>query len=294
MRLGGVAALALVLGLPGCSPDYVTSNSARVNLIVAAINGGAQLDSDVRNGEQSTFICPDIVEVAVAVRNKNPAAPAPSVPDAVVIKSYEVRYFRTDGRATEGVDVPYRITGNLTVAVDVATSGTSTLPIEVVRRQAKLEPPLSTIFQSTVLTTMAEITLYGETISGDAVAGTGRLGVLPVAGTYSIDLTGVTYDAGQLLICAADVANNTTCMTPNPVIKDCDYNLDGISTTMDALLIMRDVVNNVTPTAQQLAHADVGPLVNGGMNPNGGMDMSDALICLKAVTGTPIPGIEIK
>ena len=175
MRLGGVAALALVLGLPGCSPDYVTSNSARVNLIVAAINGGAQLDSDVRNGEQSTFICPDIVEVAVAVRNKNPAAPAPSVPDAVVIKSYEVRYFRTDGRATEGVDVPYRITGNLTAAVDVATSGTDTIPIEVVRRQAKLEPPLSTIFQSTVLTTIAEITLYGETISGDAVAGTGRL-----------------------------------------------------------------------------------------------------------------------
>ncbi len=107
MRLGGVAALGLLLGLSGCSPDYVTSNSARVNLIIASINNGAQLDSDVRNGAQSTFVCENEVDVAVAVREKNPTAPTPSVPDAVILKSYEVRYFRTDGRGTEGVDVPY-------------------------------------------------------------------------------------------------------------------------------------------------------------------------------------------
>jgi hypothetical protein len=93
----------------------------------------------------------------------------------VIIKSYEVRYFRTDGRGTEGVDVPYRITGNLTFAVDVANSGTSTFPLEIVRRQAKVEPPLSSILQTTVLTVMAEVTLYGETITGDRVTASGRL-----------------------------------------------------------------------------------------------------------------------
>jgi hypothetical protein len=152
----------------------VTENNAQVNLIIASINGGAQLDSDVRNGEDSSFICPNLVDVSVAVRNKNPKAPAPNVPSAVVLKSYEVRYFRTDGRGTEGVDVPYRITGNLTLAVDVANSGTTTFSLEVVRRQAKVEPPLSTIFQTTVLTVVAEVTLYGETISGQAVSANGR------------------------------------------------------------------------------------------------------------------------
>jgi hypothetical protein len=175
MRLGGMTALGLLVGLSGCTPDYVTDNAATVNLIIAAINGGAQLDSDVRNGEFSTFVCEDEVEVAVAVRNKNPNAPAPNVPSAVIIKSYEVRYFRSDGRGTEGVDVPYRITGNLTLAVDVQNSGTSTFPLEVVRRQAKVEPPLSSIFQTALLTVMAEVTLYGETVSGQTVSAKGRL-----------------------------------------------------------------------------------------------------------------------
>jgi hypothetical protein len=175
MRLGGVAGLGLLLGLSGCAPDYVTDNAAQVNLIVAAINGGAPLTSDIRNGVDSTFVCPDRVEVEVAVRHKNPKVPTPNIPSAVLLQSYEVRYFRTDGRGTEGVDVPYRITGNLTLGVDVADSGTVGFPLEVVRYQAKVEPPLSSIYQATVLTVMAEITLYGETVSGDRVSASGRL-----------------------------------------------------------------------------------------------------------------------
>jgi hypothetical protein len=175
MRSGGALALVLGLSLAGCAPGYVTSNDASINLIIAAINGGAHLDSDVRNGAGSTFVCPDDVKVDVAVRNKNPNAPTPSVPSAVLLKSYEVRYIRSDGRGTEGVDVPYRITGNLAFSVDVASSGTSTVSLEVVRRQAKVEPPLSSIFQAATLTVMAEVTLYGETVSGQGVSATGRV-----------------------------------------------------------------------------------------------------------------------
>jgi hypothetical protein len=178
MRIAGTVAAAMALALGGCgTADYVTDSQASVLLIVAAINEGSVLDSEVRfgSGTGNEFICEDEVEVALAVRNKNPNAPAPRVTGAVLVNGYEVRYFRTDGRSQEGIDVPYRITGSLSAGVDVATSGTSDVIIEVVRRQAKLEPPLSNIEQSAILTIMAEVTIFGETVSGDRVSGSGRL-----------------------------------------------------------------------------------------------------------------------
>ena len=74
------ALAGLVLGfgiaMAGCSAGYVESNTAPVNLIIRSINEGAQLDSDVRNGELSTFVCENEVDVSVTVRNKNPNSPA--------------------------------------------------------------------------------------------------------------------------------------------------------------------------------------------------------------------------
>jgi hypothetical protein len=171
----GVAAVAFALAMGGCSADYVDNSRASVLFQVADINGGAVMDSDVRLGENSTLICPDFVDVSVAVREKNPNTDVPSIPNAVVVSRYEVRFTRPDGRGAEGVDVPYSIVGSLTTVVDVATSGAVTFPIEVVRRQAKLEPPLSTIAGYDIVTMFAEITIYGETISGEGVSSTGRL-----------------------------------------------------------------------------------------------------------------------
>ncbi len=174
--LGATLLVALASG--SCTPSYVTGNDAPVNLYISAINGGAVLDSDIRIGKDSAVVCEDEVMVTVAVRNKNPNAPAPYVPGAVLLQSYEVRYFRTDGRGTEGVDVPYRITGNLAVAIDVSNKDNTDIPIEVVRRQAKLEPPLSSILQANVLTVMAQLTLYGQTVAGQRVS---------ASGTFQID-----------------------------------------------------------------------------------------------------------
>jgi len=49
-----------------------------------------------------------------------------------------------------------------------------TVPIEVVRRQAKLEPPLDNISQTTVLTVSAQVTLFGKTISDKRVSAQAR------------------------------------------------------------------------------------------------------------------------
>lgn len=176
MRTGATVAAMMALALTACgTADYVTDSRASVLMIIAAINDGAVLDSDVRNGVNSTVVCPDTVNVSVAVRNKNPNVPSPRVPGAVLIQRYEVQYFRSDGRSGQGLDVPYTISGPLATAVDVADSGTTEVPIEVVRRQAKLEPPLSNITGFDIVSMTAVITLAGETVSGDAVTDVGRM-----------------------------------------------------------------------------------------------------------------------
>jgi hypothetical protein len=174
MRVFGVVALPVVVAATfgGCAPDYATSNQTDVNLIVAAINGGAPLSSDVAP------ISPNIVDVDVAVRSKNPNVAIPQIPLGVLIDQYSVRYFRSDGRNVEGVDVPFSITGALSSVEDVKNSGTTAIPIEVVRAQAKMEPPLVNLAGgggAIVLTCFAEITLYGHSITGKQVSATGTM-----------------------------------------------------------------------------------------------------------------------
>ena len=116
LSLGAVVAVAAALAMAGCSADYVENNEGTRPPAITELNGGAQLDSDVRNGEFSTFVCENEVDVALTVQNKNPNAPsAPS--STVQLESYEVRYSRSDGRGVEGVDVPFRITGTLATTV---------------------------------------------------------------------------------------------------------------------------------------------------------------------------------
>jgi len=171
----GACALALALVAGGCAPDYVTGSTAPVNLLIGSINGGAVLDSDVRLSTGT--ICPDTVPVALGVRAKNQNTVDITVPQHVLVQQYEVRYFRSDGRANEGIDVPYRFGGPLASEVDVATSGVTAVPVQVVRRQAKLEPPLSNITGFQIVTMIAEITISGQTVAGQAVSATGRMQV---------------------------------------------------------------------------------------------------------------------
>jgi len=170
--LRAAVAVTAALALAGCSADYVENSEASVLLQITSLNEGAQLDSDVRNGENSTFVCENEVDVEVRVVNKNPLGET-AISSDVLLESYEVRYTRSDGRGTEGVDVPYRVTG--TLALLVAAGQEASFPLEVVRRQAKLDPPLTNIDQTTILTVSAQVTLYGRTISEKRVTASGRM-----------------------------------------------------------------------------------------------------------------------
>jgi hypothetical protein len=167
----------LVLGglvLAGCTARYGEQGHSTRILLLTGVNEGNVLESDVRRG---TNICPDIVPVRVENHAKNPFAPIAGFRDDIVIERFEVRYFRSDGRSVEGVDVPYRISGNL--AFEIIGEEAVNVNIEVVRRQAKIEPPISQLVEAGgawIVTMFAEITLHARTTTGVVTnTATGRL-----------------------------------------------------------------------------------------------------------------------
>jgi hypothetical protein len=183
-----MAVVALALMLPGCVPGYVKDNDSPVLLL--ALTDGVTVTSDV------SVLTPDSGIVGLAVRAKNPKGPTSAiVPMHVVLESYSVRYFRTDGRDVEGQDVPYHFSSAINGEIDVATSGATNFPIPIVRTQAKQEPPLRNLRViagtnplpgatiTPVVTMIAEVTIYGHTIAGEKVSATTRFTVDFVGGS---------------------------------------------------------------------------------------------------------------
>jgi hypothetical protein len=131
-------------------------------LLMTAINGGAPLNSDVRIS--SGTICPDLISLRLENHFKNPGVTNTGFRHDFTVERYQVDYYRSDGRNTPGVDVPYSISGNL--AQEVVEESSADLNIEVVRRQAKLEPPLRNLVGlggQQVVTMFANITLHART-----------------------------------------------------------------------------------------------------------------------------------
>jgi len=157
------------LSMGGCTPDWAKNSNSPVILLMTAINSGNPLDSDVviSNGG----VCPDLVPLRLENHFKNPGAAETlsGFRHDITVERYEVRYYRSDGRNVQGVDVPYNITGN--VAQEIIEESAATLNLEVVRRQAKIEPPLINLVTggALIITGFAEVTLHGRTTTGEIV-----------------------------------------------------------------------------------------------------------------------------
>ena len=172
MRLSAACAAALALAMAGCSADYVEDSQASVLVVVSSINKGATIVSDVRGDTGSIVNCPVPVTIAVTVKNpNNPGSPV----ENVVLQRYDVSFQRSDGRGVEGVDVPYRFSGALTATVPRGEE--ATVVVDVVRQQAKLEPPLSNITNLQIVEMTANITFYGQTVSRQSVSASGSAAI---------------------------------------------------------------------------------------------------------------------
>jgi len=119
----------------------------------------------------------DLGRVALRQILRDPGASGtPSTPtplNDVTVTEFEVRYRLANGRNTPGVDVPHPIRGGLTITIQ--GGNTVTGEFDLVRRVAKLEPPLAALGNSVVLSVIADVTFYGRDQAGNAVSATGSV-----------------------------------------------------------------------------------------------------------------------
>lgn len=129
--------------------------------------------------------------------------------------------------------------------------------------------------------------LSGTVEAGSIVVvkdGTLQIGSVSIAnGAWSADLAGAVYDT--LLVVATDAAGNSTSKSLAYNFPDGTLNGTAKPTVQDALRAIRIVVNQLNPTAQELAHYDIGPLVSGKPNPNGRIEVVDAILILRKALG---------
>jgi hypothetical protein len=194
---GLVAVAALVASSVSCG-DVVRSGKAPMFLVIDLMQGqrgggsgntlGNPLQSDVLSLVTTPAPCTtdspcptvfnDVGQVVLRIVPKdigNAAVPAaPSTNNEVTVNRFRVVYRRADGRNTPGVDVPYGFDGAVTGTVQIGSQ--LTLGFELVRHSAKLEAPLANLVSNiTILTTIADVTFYGQDRVGNEISVTGSI-----------------------------------------------------------------------------------------------------------------------
>ena len=189
-----LAAVACLAVSASCGSEMLRTGRSPVFLIITKLegvpgNGGTPsqfLLSDVEvlvdrtvNGVTTpvaTFYN-DVGTAEFRVESKNPTAQTTEL-NAVTIRRYRVVFRRSDGRNTPGVDVPYGFDGAATTTI--SPGGTGSVSFDLIRHQAKLEPPLRNLAGFGGLgfiSTIAEITFYGFDQNGNELAVTGSMDV---------------------------------------------------------------------------------------------------------------------
>ena len=191
---GVVAAAAVVLSSVSCG-DVVRTGKSPMFLVIDLLQGqrGGGTNTQLGNPLQSDVLsfvttpapcsanspCPtifnDVGQVVLRIVPKDVSNPtAPSTNNEVTINRFRVNYRRADGRNAPGVDVPYGFDGAVTGTVAIGSQ--LTLGFEIVRHAAKLEAPLIALVDSpTIITTLADVTFYGQDRVGNEVTVTGSI-----------------------------------------------------------------------------------------------------------------------
>jgi hypothetical protein len=193
-RLTRVFALAALVAASVSCGSVVRDGRSPVYLVIdelsAAATGNNVLLSSVVTSATTPLPCTtaspclivlnDLATVTLRTSLKDVAGTttpaAPTTNNEVTINRYHVSYRRADGRNTQGVDVPFEFDGAVTGTVQPAAA--RDLSFEIVRHVAKEEMPLVRLRGNpSVITTIAEVTFYGQDRVGNAISVTGNLQV---------------------------------------------------------------------------------------------------------------------
>lgn len=116
------------------------------------------------SGTMTLSLAPKDVDVQLTSNNQ------------VTINRIHISYRRTDGRNTEGVDVPFSYDTASTATV--AVGGQTAVSFTIVRNQAKEESPLVQLVNNgQIISGIIDVTAYGTDLVGNAVSVTGSMGV---------------------------------------------------------------------------------------------------------------------
>jgi hypothetical protein len=187
ITLGLLAALSPLL-MAGCGQaNQGPSPSQLIITVLEAGSGragppsvftGTLLSDVIDHNTNSVF--DDFARVTMNLHLKDGGVPGilatPTALNDITIRRYHVAYRRADGRNTPGVDVPYPFDSAVTFTVFAGQGGVSVF--ELVRHVAKAEAPLASLANNfTVISTITDVTFYGQDQAGNNATITGSIGV---------------------------------------------------------------------------------------------------------------------
>jgi len=184
-----IAAMVLAAGL-GISSTACTSNMAGQSTSYLVIDSIKAASGAKPNELQNTLasdvqtkggVLEDGAQVTLRLAMKDPGASddptQPSTTNFITVNRYHVKFIRSDGRNTQGLDVPYEFDGAFTATVNGGGAAASFI---LVRVQSKLEAPLMALRGlggAVAISTIAQVTFYGYDQAGRAVSVAGQVSV---------------------------------------------------------------------------------------------------------------------
>lgn len=233
-----------------------------------------------------------VPDVKIVVPSQDSGTNSPSITIAGTVgDNVEVRQISA---TVNGIDKPVVFAaGTFSVFVEFAEETSYNCKITVTDVAGNTSTAVRTIIYDKTppaLYIAAPVVPYPVSFNGTVESGavvtvkdaSGKSGVVTTNGTgWSADMSGISYDPSTLTVTATDAVGNATANTVAFPVPDGDVDGDGAVTIKDALKVIKLVVNNSTPAPMELARGDVGPLVAGKPNPNGKLEIVDAILILR-------------